>query len=40
MKVKHIEIHRVGRVAVLAYSDETYKVYVNQLQKIAEGTPW
>ncbi|MBY0020756.1 hypothetical protein J2W97_002243 [Paenibacillus jamilae] len=34
VKVNHIEIHRVGRVAALAYDDEIYKVYVDQLQKV------
>lgn len=34
VKVNHIEIHCVGRVAALAYGDEIYKVYVNQVQKV------
>ncbi|MNW59463.1 hypothetical protein D3C74_373820 [compost metagenome] len=34
VKVDHIEIHRVGRVAALAYDDEIYKVYVDQVQKV------
>ncbi|MMZ62927.1 hypothetical protein D1872_251560 [compost metagenome] len=34
VKVDHIEIHRVSRVAALTYGDEIYKVYVNQVQKV------
>ncbi|WP_025720236.1 hypothetical protein [Paenibacillus sp. 1-18] len=34
VKVDHIEIHRVGRVAALAYDDEIYKVYVDQVKKV------
>ncbi|MNW69940.1 hypothetical protein D3C74_490890 [compost metagenome] len=34
VKVNHIEIHRVGRLAALAYGDEMYKVYVDQVKKV------
>ncbi|MEJ3717091.1 hypothetical protein WGM54_03625 [Paenibacillus polymyxa] len=34
VKVNHIEIHRVGKVVALAYGDEIYKVYVDQVQKV------
>ncbi|MEE4578800.1 hypothetical protein [Paenibacillus polymyxa] len=34
VKVDHIEIHRVGKVVALAYGDEIYKVYVDQVKKV------